>query len=253
MEHHPLESFINLIEFDRQIAKEATAIALLKHESQQIEEQQKKLAAGLKNAADHVNKAQKSVHEYELTMKELDAAEKEKKKLLEKSESQTVYESLKKEINFLKKSQYDHEKQLVQCWKELEAAQKVFDDNKSKFDKKNEALQKQLQEKSDTISTLQKGIDTFNNERLEKEQSVPGEWLEKYNVMRKQTADPIVPVEFGGCSGCFAQLPPQDLIDLKRKKLIQCSSCYRFLYLPEEPTSHDKKVETTGKDKESRE
>lgn len=234
MEHHPLQSLINLIEFDREIIKIERILDETQKRIAQIQKETVKVAADHETAIRHVHDAKKVVHEHESIMKELDLKEQDKKKLLEEADSQKVYEVLKKEINFLKKSQYDHEKKLVQCWKELEAAQKTFDEQESKFNEKKESLQKKQTAELGTVQKLITELEVLYKERKEKEKIVPQEWVLKYNMMRKQTDNPIVRVEYDSCSGCFAQLPPQSIVDLKQKKLLQCNSCYRFIYLPEE-------------------
>jgi predicted nucleic acid-binding Zn-ribbon protein len=49
-------------------------------------------------------------------------------------------------------------------------------------------------------------------------------------MMRTRTADPVVPVLDGSCSACFHYLTEQDLLLIKKNKLMQCKGCYRFLY-----------------------
>ena len=234
MEHHPLQSLINLIEFDRELIKIERVLDETQKRITQLQNEEAKIKVDHETAIQHVRDAKKIVHEHEVTMKDLDLREQAKKKLLEETDSQKVYETLKKEINFLKKSQYDHEKKLVQCWKELEAAQKTFDEQESKFKEKQESLQKKYAEEDATVQKLTADLNDLYKERVKKEKLVPQEWIQKYNMMRKQTDNPIVRVEYDSCSGCFAQLPPQSILDLKQKKLLQCNSCYRFIYLPEE-------------------
>ena len=244
MENHPLQSLIHLIEFDREIIKKEHVLEDINNHIAQLKQEETHLVEHHEEAQHLVHKAKKAVHEYELTMKELDEKEKEKKKLLEETDSQKVYENLKKEINFLKKSQYDHEKKLVQCWKELEAAQKSFEDEEAKFTSKKSELSTQQENELKKATEINKELKELYTQRKDKETKVPEEWITKYNMMRTQTDNPIVRVEYGSCGGCFAQLPPQDLLDLKRKKLLQCSSCYRFIYLPEELEEEPLKKQT---------
>jgi predicted nucleic acid-binding Zn-ribbon protein len=233
-EQHPLQSLISLIEFDRTIIKNEQTITHIKKHITQLEHAYQQLKNEQNNFEQKVFNAKKVVHEQELEMKMLDAKEQEKKKLLEETDSQKAYDSLKKEITFLKKSQYDHEKKLVQSWKELESAQKTLNERLSGFKEKEDQLTQEINSQKATITTMEVELTELYKIRTEKEQGVPPEWLEKYNIMRTQTANPIVRVEYDSCSGCFAQLPPQALLDLKKKKLIQCPSCYRFLYQPNE-------------------
>jgi len=232
--HHPLQSLINLIEFDGTIIKKEQALAAVKKHIAHLELLLKQLLGEHAIVEQKVHQAQKMVHEHELEMKTLDGKEQEKKKQLEQTDSQKVYDALKKEITMLKKNQYDHEKKLVQSWKELESAQKELQERTEQFNKKQEQLTQELTTKKTETGTLEKELEELYAIHKEKEKSVPQEWLEKYNVMRMRTTNPIVRLEYDSCGGCFAQLPPQALLDLKKKGLIQCTSCYRFVYEPEE-------------------
>jgi len=234
---HPLQSLINLIEFDRFILKKEQANDTIKKKIGQLEQSHESVINERNIVQKKVQQAQKAVHENELEMKTLEEKEQEKKQQLEQSSSQKIYESLKKEITHLKKSQYDHEKQLIQSWKELESAQKELNDHLTEFTTKSTHINKELDDKKAESAVIEKELTDLYVTRKEKEHGVPQEWLDKYNVMRTQTTNPIVRVEFGSCSGCFAQLSPQALLDLHKKGLILCSSCYRFLYLPEETAS----------------
>lgn len=234
---HFLQSLIDLIEFDRGLIKKSHEVDALKKIIAKLEQSQAQLVKAHEAVTYKVTLAKKVVHDCEREMKELDEREKNKKQLLEQTDTQKTYDALKKEISFLKKEQYDLEKQLVQQWKELEAAQKTFDDSLVAFNTKTAELSSDVHAKKETNAALEKELETLNVIRAEKESLVPAEWLTKYNRMRAQTDNPIVRVEFDSCGGCFAQLTPQALLDLKRKKLTQCNSCYRFLYQPDDDQS----------------
>lgn len=233
MEQHPLQSLISLIEFDKEVIKKEQALTQIHRALDDLGHEKTQLTQQQESSKHRLDEAQKEVREYERIMQELDSSEQEKRKLLDNVESQAAYEALKKEITFLKKAQYDHERQLVQRWKVLEGAQKAFDDRQLVTKTQCEVIEENIQKYTQQLTQLKKELDELYVQRTQKEQGVPQEWLVKYNVMRSHTSDPIVSVESESCGGCFAQLPPQDLLDLKRKRLIQCSSCYRFIYLPE--------------------
>jgi len=70
----------------------------------------------------------------------------------------------------------------------------------------------------------------LNNNRISHEQGIPAEWLEKYAMMRSKVSDPVVPALDGSCCACFYHLPSRDMIVLSRNTLIECKSCFRFIY-----------------------
>ena len=77
----------------------------------------------------------------------------------------------------------------------------------------------------------QSGIPVRGEEQEVKIKGIPEEWLEKYSIMRTRVPNPIVSVKNGSCSACFHALTQQDMLNLQRRKLLQCRDCYRFLYI----------------------
>lgn len=233
MEDHPLERLIALIEFDQSVFTKERALTHAQHELAELQKVHEQLAALHENAKQKLHNTQKSVHEHELTMKGLDATEQEKKISLETVPDPKAHQALRKEISHLKQQQYEHEKLLVQSWQELETAQKEFDEYVAHSQQRATDLSHKIASQQAHISTLERELMVLHQERIQKEASIPQEWREKYKLMHHGTNNPIVAVYADSCGGCFAQLPPQDLLNLKRKQLLQCPSCYRFLYWQE--------------------
>ena len=233
MELNPLHSLIQLIQFDRQLVTRRQQLRTLGKDIAKLETDIAHLETTQKDAHTHVLNAQKAVHAHELVMKELEAQEQEKKQLLETASSPKTYESLKKEITFIKKREYDYEKEVVLSWKNLETAQKVFVSAQATVDEQSKNLHEKIQEKKQEFKRIEQELTQLNEDRKPLERVVPPDVLEKYNRMNTSEQNAIVPIENGSCSGCFSQLSAQDMLDLKRSKLIQCHSCYRFVYLPE--------------------
>lgn len=230
---HPFQSFIDLITLDQEIAtieqsllkidNEIAALIKLENEAQVYLDAQKK----------KVHDARKIVDAQELELKSLDAQEKQKKERLDNVTDHKQYQSIKHEIDALKLKQHTNEELLMQAWNTLEAAQKEFDLVEKDQPAKIALLQQAIEQKNNEITTLEAQLELKNSERAEKEKPVPAEWLEKYAVMRARVSDPVVPVQRGACSACFFTLTEQDLLSVRRRKLLQCKSCYRLLYSQE--------------------
>lgn len=88
-----------------------------------------------------------------------------------------------------------------------------------------------IAQKDEHIARLLNELAERHTMRKPLEKGVPEEWLERYAMMRSRVSDPVVPVKDGLCSACFHQILAQDMILLRRNKLLQCKECYRFLYL----------------------
>jgi predicted nucleic acid-binding Zn-ribbon protein len=231
MTESPFRTFIELIRFDRVIAAIEQDIKKLATQVHILQEQERAVLDIIEKAKSAAHQAQKDVDTAELEMKSLDAKEKEKKYRLENVTNHKEYQSLKAEIDVLQEKQVALEKQLLQAWHSLELAQKAYEQKQQESVKQLADVKEQKSMHASSMATLQKQIDEQRALRPEKEKQVPAEWLEKYAAMRSHVADPVVPVNNGICSACFYKVSDQDLIQLRRNKLLQCKDCYRFLYI----------------------
>lgn len=132
------------------------------------------------------------------------------------------------------------DEQLLSAWHTFETVQKecalLVSDAERKL-----VEQKELQQsKQNRIEDLKKRLIEFTRQRVEKEQGVPADWMERYAMMRSRVADPVVPVLHNGCGACFWPIAHQDMLELKRGALLQCKGCYRFLYVPKESVEQEK-------------
>lgn len=137
----------------------------------------------------------------------------------------------------LKKKQHVLEESLLQAWHVLEAKKKDFEIKHQEVEATIKRLREVTLKTAEQITDLAKEVEHLNIERAQKEFGVPAEWLEKYALMRSQVTDPVVPVVDGSCSACFYRVLDQDMVMLRRKKLLQCKDCYRFLYIESPDTT----------------
>ncbi len=84
-------------------------------------------------------------------------------------------------------------------------------------EKKKKEINKVLQSQNKTRETFTKGIDK--------------NVLSQYNLIKsRRNGIAVVEINSNTCSGCFMNLPPQLVIEVRKKnKIIQCPSCQRIL------------------------
>lgn len=231
MSEQPFRLFLNLVQFDQGIRSLNSAIESAQKFLDSIQKQQEQLQQTRDQLHQNVLQAKKAVDEHELIMQELDAKEKDKKKLLDSVTSQKEYESIKSEIKSLQQDQQQEEEVLVQAWNVLENMQKEEKQKKSEFQEQEIKLVEQLKEKEEELQKLNAERDAKRAQRTQKEKPVPEEWLQKYTMMRERVEDPVVTVENNSCSSCFYDVTQPDMMRLQRHALMQCKGCYRLLYL----------------------
>jgi predicted nucleic acid-binding Zn-ribbon protein len=231
MNEYPLSKFIDLIEYDQSIVAAEKEKTALQHDLHKHKNEFDVLQTSLENAKLHLHEVRKEVDVKEREMADLDEQEKRKKERLENATSQREYESLKHEIEAIKKKQHGLEEGLVAVWRAFEIAQKETEEKKTFCVQRSAQLDVVIQEIMKKIEVIDAKIEELLGVRSQKEEGIPGEWLEKYASMRLKVSNPVVPVQNGSCSACFYQVSQKDLAELRKNKLIVCRDCFRLLYL----------------------
>lgn len=213
----------NLLAVQREVEEKQATI--LKHE-QSITKFHQTRESGLHA----VHELKKAVHLLEQEIAVIDEKESAKKRALDTVHNHREYDAIKKELEVLAISRQDKENQLISKWHEREQAEERL---------KQEALpfETRVQEMRDAIAELQKEIAALHDKKAaiaheEEEQFkvIPAEWQSRYRTMKGKVSNPIVPVVDEVCSVCFYHIMPQDLARLKKRAMLPCRSCYRFLY-----------------------
>lgn len=233
MSDSPFQKFIELVSFDQKLNA-------LEHDLSKLQAQEKAerhevaVLAGELEQYKHTRDTQKKqVDLTELEMKSLQAKQTDLEKKLNAISHHKEYQSISSEIENLKKKQYEFEDNLLMVWNEYENAQRLYDARKKEIESKIEELQHHLKELDQQATQLKNTIDLVGQERQPKVAALPAEWMDRYSLMRKTVINPVVPVKNGSCSACFYPLIAQDMIGLQKRQLLQCKSCFRFLYLKE--------------------
>lgn len=238
----PFESFIELVRFDQEIKKNNRAIDKEQKGLLQLQENKVQFEQEMLQLKQVVHDAQKTVDATELDMKSLDERESDIKNKIDNLENPKEYAGLKKELDAIHGAQNELEDELVSAWNRLETAQRTLSQKSGEIETKIQEAHDTLVKKEQEIAQLKQTVEESLQHRSDKLTPIPEEWLEKYEMMYKRVDDPVVEVLQDGCGGCFYPVPNQDLARLKRKALLQCSSCYRFLYDPAMLTSANESV-----------
>jgi len=228
----PLIRFIALITFDRDYDAMNRHIAALENEIVLLQQNKQELVHTHAAAEQVMQTQKKEIDAYERAIKALEERIKEKKERLATAMSPREHRAVMAEINSLSVEQLNVEEQLLTAWTSFDTRKRLYDklvqSDEQRVDQINDAIdEKQQQIKTEKIVLVER-----EQQRLAYEQGVPDQWLEKYAAMRSRVANPVVPIEQGACSACFYSLSEHDLGQLRRRALLPCKGCYRFLYCP---------------------
>jgi predicted nucleic acid-binding Zn-ribbon protein len=230
MNNHPFHSFIELINFDASLHALYKKQETIAQEINTIKRNSTAQEATITHVKHAVVEARKAVDRVELEMKALDQQEQEKKKRLNQLSNYKESQAITREIEQLRLKQHELEETLLAAWHTLELRERERDIQEKKYQEAQLAVAAELQNKQKEQESIARELESYAPQRAEKKQHIPHEWLEKYEAMRLQVNDPVVPVEHNSCSACFHTLSPQELTRLKRGALIECKACFRFLY-----------------------
>ncbi len=234
MSEHPLQAFISLINFDQSTYLLEEQINEVNSEIQALQKDQLVLLQEVELLKQKVHDAQKRVDSSELEMKSLEEKEKKRKKDLEYVSNQKEYKAITTEINDLKQQQHEYEEYLLDAWNKLENLKSDLTNKTKSHDVKKQELENQIEDKQKKIEEIKSSLQERQLSREDKTKTIPVELLDKYVAMRSKVSDPVVPVIRNSCSSCFCHLSPQDLSQVKKRHILQCKGCYRFLYFQSE-------------------
>ncbi|TET07015.1 hypothetical protein E3J79_00270 [Candidatus Dependentiae bacterium] len=248
MKEHPFRTFVDLIQFDQETRALHQDLSVLEDEVVELETKKQQFILALEEAKNAAISLKKEVDANELAMKEIDQLEAEKKKKIDEVSSQREYKSVQTELASINRKQRAVEERLIDLWNKYEAAQKQYEKQQEEHVNRMKELDEEISKKKTNIANVIAAIEGREKDRLAIKKELPEEWLEKYAAMRMRVTNPVVPVVGGSCSACFYPIPQQDLLMLKARKLLQCKSCYRLLYL--KPEEQEQKEEAVNNEQE---
>lgn len=233
MNEYPLKKFIDLIDYDQSIRVLQKQLEQYMHDIDTASNEINMCNESLHNMKATKLAYRKEVDAKELEMKSFDEEEKKKKAKLDQAVNHHEYESIKSEIDSLKKKQQALEEDLVAAWRRFENFESEYQAKKKFCDTHTQVHDQVIKNKMIAVEAIKKDLTAHAHARLEKEKGIPAEWLERYAVMKESVHNPVVPLNHESCSACFYRVPQKNLVELRKGKLIVCTDCFRFLYVKE--------------------
>lgn len=233
MNQDPFQLFLKLINFDQQFIALRKELEQLKMAREKSNNKQIELEKTVESSHNELKAFRMQVDQKEREMQDLDTRIQDKSKKLEHVSSSKEYNSLLQEINQIKSKALPLEEQVLLAWNQLETAKRNHEQQVKNAQTEKESLEAEIKTLDEKITRLLEQLTQLEQQRSTYLVGFPDEWLEKYNAMREKVPDPVVPVYQDSCSACFTSISGRDLAALRKKVLLQCRGCYRFLYVPE--------------------
>ena len=234
MKHASFQKFIDLVTFDKKYHELQEQLQTAQELIDAAKVQRSKFETTVEASFARRDEAQKNVHASELDIKTLEEQEKEYKGVLDQVKNVKEHKAAQKELEGVQFKRNELEGNLARLWNRFETlkeeAERVDKEAQVEFQKIDEEIQKH----EAVVAQVQKDLNSYNDERSQKLDGIKPEWLEKYEMMKGRSTNPVVPLDQESCSACFYMVSSQDLQKLKQDELLHCKDCYRLLYVPEE-------------------
>ncbi len=234
------DSLVNLLKL-QEIDKEINAL----HQSQtDYPKEINSLKGELQDARDQLDAQQQRSEELEKDRRtlerELSAIEEDLKKhqdRLYEVKTNKEYDALQLEIATLHDRKDQHETAILESIDTVEKIVEKLREDENYYREIEEDRQKRIDDLTVKLNSVEKNVRSWNKKRSAIEPDVERSPLSMYNRIRRVVKGgiAIVPVRKGSCGGCYRQLSPQRLVEVRRTdSIMRCESCGRLLVWSDE-------------------
>lgn len=190
-----------------------------------------------------VKKIEEKIKENQIKrkQKEIDllAKEEQVKKLemqLYQLKTNKEYQTMQHEIEGLKADNSRVEDEILLLMEEADGFAKELAKEKELFAEAEEHLAEDRKKIEEELASIEKQMADFESQRSVITAQLQKPVLSKYEkVLANRSGLAIVTVRHHACQGCFINLPPQVINEIRMKeKVVSCENCARILYIENE-------------------
>ena len=226
-----LDRLIELQEVDLKLSEIEELRGNLPQEVERLKLDLEETKQTLKESNKRIDEMNKSIREIESNISQADVKLKKYKEQLYAVTTNKEYDALTHEIETLQNAINESEDQTLGLMTERETNEEesknslaLSEEIKQDLDSRTKELKKRIDEtKSDETEYLKKREKITPN--------ITKSMISKYERIRQaKNGRAVVPIVRGACGGCFHRLPPQLIVEVKkREKIINCEACGRVL------------------------
>lgn len=198
----------------------------------------------LQNARDQLQAKQQHTDELEKSRRtlerDLEAIEEDLKKhqdRLYEVKTNKEYDALQIEIESLQTRKGEHESTILENIDTIEELQQKLKEDESHFQEIEKVRQERIDDLMAQLNSVEANVRKWGRKRSAIEPDVERRPLSVYNRIRKvlKGGVAIVPVRKDSCGGCYRQLAPQRMVEVRRgNSIMRCENCGRIIVWKEE-------------------
>jgi len=148
------------------------------------------------------------------------------------------YSAMISEINGVKMDKSLLEEDILKMFDEQDALQKDLEKQKEELKTEESNFNTEKGKILERVKEIEGFIKDLSAKRRVAEKEIENKVATQYNrILKGKESLALVKVENHSCQGCFMNVPPQVINEIKMNdKLIFCEMCARILYIPDDHT-----------------
>lgn len=231
-----LDLLVKLQGFDAQIyrmRKEGTEKPEL---IKSLENQKIQVETAIKDIEEKIRAVQLKRKQREMDLQSKEESVKKLQAQLYQLKTNKEYQTMRHEIDGVKADNSLLEDEILSLMDEIDRLNREFAEKKEKFSEENRRIDTEKKKVEDDIKVTDEKISGLESERKKLAAGIDKEVLSHYErILVNRAGLALVAVKNYACQGCFINLPPQVINEIRMKdKLIVCESCARILYIEDE-------------------
>jgi hypothetical protein len=188
----------------------------------------------LQQAKDEVKSAKMLADQKQLQLKTSDAKIKDLERKLQAVGSNREYQALLEQIAADKMASSVLEDEILEVLGRIDSLARTVKESEQVLAKARDEAAKAEQAVKSQAESLQNEVARLEAELKQVEGALPGDLRDGYlRIIKSRGSDGMAQLENDSCGGCYQQLPPNKLNQVRLGEVVFCPSCGRLLYLPE--------------------
>lgn len=228
---YELNLLIELQDIDSAFLRLEQLKGTLPAEINQMITQKNQLTQKIRDDEQKYNETEKTRQKAELEIKALEQQLIKYKQQIYSVKTNREYDAVTAEVETTEIEISDLETQVLELLEIEKQLKPELEQEKAKLAALETLLKQKRTELENLLNQTQKEQEQLSLQRVELVKKIEKPLLSTYERIRKgKNGYAVVPIENGCCTGCYRNLPPQTIIEIKQmNQFIYCQTCGRLL------------------------
>ena len=227
-----LNNLIELQEVDKAIFDFKKQLAEIPAKLKGLDSEIEAVALKVKQSGEELKRTQLEHKDKEIDLAEKENGIKKYRAQLYQVKTNAEYSALEKEIGGLMADKSILEEEILVMFDKIEAAEKIVREGKATLDEKKKKVETEKVEINLEKEKIEKEVAGLNEKRGVITPLIDKKTLSRYErILHNKEGVALVPIKGENCGGCFVNIPPQVINEIRLKdNIIYCDRCARMLY-----------------------